>query len=108
MRRKIVIRLALVALAAMTLAPGVLAEEAAVAPKDLYAKKCAMCHGLNGVAKDVGKPSGDFNDPEWQKTHDVASIVKITKAGKNKMPPYAGKLTDEQMQQIAEYIKTLQ
>ena len=65
MKRKIVIGLALVALAAMTLAPGVRAEERAVAPKDLYAKKCAMCHGSNGVAKDVGKPSGDFNDPKW-------------------------------------------
>jgi mono/diheme cytochrome c family protein len=33
----------------------------------LYSKKCAMCHGADGVAKATAKGSANFNDPAWQK-----------------------------------------
>ena len=37
-------------------------------PKDgktLYGKKCASCHGADGVAKASGKGSANFNDPSF-------------------------------------------
>jgi mono/diheme cytochrome c family protein len=33
--------------------------------------------------------------------------VKITKDGKNKMPSYKGKLTDDQLKALAQYIKEI-
>jgi mono/diheme cytochrome c family protein len=81
---------------------------AADAPPDgkaLYAAKCAMCHGADGVAKAAGKGSRNFNDPAYQAT--VEEIATITADGKNKMPKYAGKLTPEEIKAIAEHVKSL-
>jgi len=74
----------------------------------LYKSKCQSCHGPDGKATTIGKKLGarDFQDP------DVASmseedLVKITTAGKNKMPAYKGKLKDDQIKALAKYIKEL-
>ena len=97
-------KIAWIALLALVLVPVALAEGDGQA---LYDKKCAMCHGKDGVAKKMGEGSGNFNDPEWQKANTVESIVKITTEGKDKMPAYKDKLSDEEMKAIAEYILTL-
>lgn len=75
--------------------------------KALYDAKCAMCHGKDGVAKPMAKGSLNFNSEEFQKSMDAAAIAKTATDGKNKMPAYKGKLTDEDIQAIAEYVKTL-
>ena len=80
------------------------------APKEdgqaLYAKKCAMCHGANGVAKSTAKGSANFNDPEWQKKTADDAIAGVITHGKNKMPKN-DKLTPEQVQAIVAYVRTL-
>ena len=75
--------------------------------KKLYDSKCAMCHGKNGVTKKMAEPSANLNDPEWQKGTSMEKIVKLTAEGKGKMKGFEGKLTDKQMELIAEYILTL-
>jgi len=75
--------------------------------KTLYAKKCAMCHGADGVAKSMAKGSANFNDAAFQEKATVEEIVKVTIEGKNKMPKMEGKLTAEQARMTAEYVKTL-
>lgn len=75
--------------------------------KTLYAKKCAMCHGADGVAKSMAKGSANFNDAAFQERATVEEIVKVTTEGKNKMLKFEGKLTAEQLKMIAEYVKTL-
>jgi cytochrome c6 len=80
--------------------------------KALYDSKCAMCHGKDGVAKPMAKGSRNFNDAAFQKEATVASITKIVEdgkaePGKGKMPASKGKLTDEQIKAIAEYVKTI-
>jgi cytochrome c6 len=82
----------------------------AAAPADgkaLYDKKCAMCHGANGVAKPTAKGSSNFNDPEWQKAMTDEAITKITLEGKGTMPKYQGKLTAEEVAKIVAHIRTL-
>ena len=74
--------------------------------KTLYEKKCAMCHGTDGVAKSMGKGSKNFNDPTY--TASVDEIVKVSVEGKGKMPKMEGKLTPDQFKLVAEYVKTLQ
>ncbi len=73
----------------------------------LYDKKCAMCHGKDGVAKKMGEGSANLNDPEWQKTASLESIIEVIAKGKGKMPKSEGKLTDDQIKAVAEYVKTL-
>jgi mono/diheme cytochrome c family protein len=102
-------RLALAFLILTSLTLPAVAEEGA--PKDegqeLYQKKCAMCHGANGVAKPTGKGSANLNDPEWQKATTDEAIAKVTLEGKNKMPKFEGKLTPEQVQAIIDHIRKL-
>ena len=78
---------------------------AAADGKALYDKKCAMCHGADGVPKRMGAGSKAFGDPEFKKSATVESIVKDTHEGKGKMKPV--KLTDEEAKAIADYILAL-
>jgi mono/diheme cytochrome c family protein len=77
---------------------------------DTYKAKCAMCHGADGLgATPAGKAmkAASFKDPAVVKTPDAARIA-IIKSGKNKMPAYAGKLTDVQITAVVAYIRTLE
>jgi mono/diheme cytochrome c family protein len=46
----------------------------------------------------------DFSSPEVKKETD-AELIVITQKGKNRMPGYAGKLTDEQIKAQVDYIR---
>ena len=94
--------IALLSLVALT-APAALA--AAPDGKDLYDKKCAPCHGKDGVAKSTAKGSKNFNDPEWQKSATDAAIEKDIKEGKGKMKPV--KLAPEEIQAVIAHVRTL-
>jgi mono/diheme cytochrome c family protein len=77
---------------------------------DSYKAKCAMCHGTDGLAATpMGKNMKilSFKDPAMIKAPD-AQFIASTKNGKNKMPAYAGKLTDAQIKDVVSYIRTLQ
>jgi cytochrome c6 len=76
---------------------------------DLYKSKCQMCHGADGkgntpVAKTMGVR--DFKSPEVAK-ESAADMIAVTKNGKNKMPAYKDKLTDEQIKDLVTYLRGL-
>jgi mono/diheme cytochrome c family protein len=77
---------------------------------DVYKAKCAMCHG---VAGDGNTPAGkafkapSFSSPDVLKASDD-ELIAITKKGKEKMPAWNGKLTDDQIKDVIAYIHTLQ
>jgi len=77
--------------------------------QDLYDKKCAMCHGKDGVAKAMGKGSANLNDPAWQEKNSAEAIVQVTTDGKKdtKMPGYKDKMTADEIKAVSAYIKTL-
>jgi cytochrome c6 len=75
----------------------------------LYKSKCQACHGADGKGDTVvGKKLGakDFQSPEVAKMSDT-ELFDITKNGKNKMPPYDKKLTDDQIKGLIKYIRSL-
>jgi mono/diheme cytochrome c family protein len=77
---------------------------------EIYKAKCQMCHGADGLgATPAGKSMKaiPFNSPDLVKKSD-ADLIAATKAGKGKMPAYAGKLTDDQIKLTVAYIRTLQ
>lgn len=77
---------------------------------DTYKAKCASCHGADGLAATpVGKAMKvlSFKDPAMIKASD-AQLIASTKDGKGKMPAYAGKLTDAQINDVTAYVRSLQ
>ncbi len=73
----------------------------------VYDKKCAMCHGKHGVAKETASGSASFNDPEWQTQTDLETIIEVVKKGKGKMKGFTGKLSEEEIVAVAKYLKTM-
>ncbi|MBV8206574.1 MAG: cytochrome c [Acidobacteria bacterium] len=77
---------------------------------DLYkSKTCIACHGADGHGDTVmGKKLGahDFHAPEVQGKSDQ-ELVEVTKNGKNKMPAYKDKLTDDQIKELVKYVKDM-
>jgi mono/diheme cytochrome c family protein len=74
---------------------------------DNYKAKCAMCHGADGLAS--GPAGKAMKVPPFNASKlSEAEMIAETKAGKGKMPAFAGKLTDAQIKDVVAYVKTLQ
>ena len=81
------------------------ADEAA----DLYKSKCAMSHGPDGSGKTMMGEKlkvADLRSADVQKK-TVAELTTIITKGKDKMPPYEGKLTKEQVAKVVAFIRDL-
>jgi len=79
------------------------------AAADNYKTKCAMCHGADGKGNTpMGPKIGvrSFTSPVVAKETD-AEWTTITKKGKNHMPGYEGKLTDQQIGDLVKFMRTL-
>ncbi len=75
----------------------------------VFASKCAMCHGQDGAGKTaMGAKMNirDLRSDEVQKQSD-AELAKVIGGGKNKMPAYDGKLSKQQINDVAAYIHSL-
>lgn len=77
---------------------------------DTYQAKCLTCHGAGGLgATPVGKALKivSLKDPSVVKSSN-AELRAIIKDGKEKMPPFSGKLSDAEIDAVVEYIRTLE
>ena len=81
---------------------------------DNYKSKCQMCHGATGIGDTpMGKKLNvnDFHSAEVQKKTDdqLFKAIKegVNSSGKLVMPAYNGKLTDEQIRDLAKYSRDL-
>jgi mono/diheme cytochrome c family protein len=84
----------------------------------VYAKACANCHGPYGLgngrlapamAAYGGRPS-NLTDSEWQHGSSDGEIFIVIRDGVGPdfhMPLFKGKLTDEEMWHVVNYIRTL-
>ena len=78
--------------------------------KEIYEKKCALCHGENGDGKGpvgVGlnpKPT-DFRESHGEKITDGEHFWKIT-MGRGSMPSYERDLTMDERWHVINYINT--
>jgi len=73
---------------------------------DNYKAKCAMCHAADGTAS--GPAGKAMNVPSFKTSKlSEAEMIAETKAGKGKMPAFAGKLTDAQIKDVVTYVKGL-
>jgi mono/diheme cytochrome c family protein len=91
--------------------PVAMSDASTAAGQALYAKTCAACHGKTGLgdgpkAKSLKTPPTDFSKAESQKQTDGEHFYK-TKTGRGDMPKYEGKLSDDDIWNIVNYIRTL-
>jgi mono/diheme cytochrome c family protein len=76
----------------------------------LYTKNCASCHGKSGLGDGVKARAlkdfpGDFSKADFQNQSDGEHFFK-TKTGKGEMPKYEGKLSDDDIWNIVNYMRT--
>jgi len=96
-------------IAVMFLLAASIAAASAQDAASTYKAKCQMCHGADGKgATPMGQKMAvrDFKSPEAAKESD-AEWITITKKGKNKMPAYDGKLTDDQIKDVVKFIRSM-
>ena len=77
----------------------------------LYTKNCASCHGRAGMgdgvkARAIKTFPGDFSKADFQKQSDGDLFYK-TKTGRDEMPKYESKLSDNDIWNIVNYMRTL-
>jgi mono/diheme cytochrome c family protein len=76
----------------------------------LYTKNCASCHGKTGLgdgvkARMLKEFPGDFSGAFYQNQTDGDHFYK-TKTGRGEMPKYEGKLSDDEIWNIVNYMRT--
>lgn len=73
----------------------------------LFGANCSRCHGTDGKGiSSVGTP--DFTNSSMHSTLNTAHIEDTVRRGKNgRMPSFAGKLTDDQIGEIATWVNSL-
>ena len=76
----------------------------------LYNKNCASCHGKAGLgdgvkARALKEFPGDFSKADYQGQSDGDHFYK-TKFGRGEMPKYEGKLSDDDIWNMVNYMRT--
>jgi mono/diheme cytochrome c family protein len=80
------------------------------AGKVLYLKNCASCHGKTGLGDGVKARmlhdfAGDFSSDYYQNQTDGEHFYK-TKTGRGEMPKYESKLSDDDIWNVVNYMRT--
>jgi mono/diheme cytochrome c family protein len=76
----------------------------------LYAKNCASCHGRDGGAKTLKarlNHARKLSDAEWQNRVSDERIFNSILNGKSKMPAYAKKLSEQEIDSLVTYVRGL-
>jgi cytochrome c6 len=82
----------------------------AAAGRRIFERKCASCHNSNGDGKTI--VAGHFRyanllDGVWRSDGSLAAIEKQVRLGHDPMPGFEGKLSDEEIRQVAVYVAAL-
>jgi mono/diheme cytochrome c family protein len=91
--------------------PIAMSDASSQAGQVLYMKTCAACHGKTGLgdgpkAKSLKTVPTNFTKAESQNQADGEHFYK-TKTGRGDMPKYEGKLSDDDIWNVVNYIRTL-
>jgi len=83
---------------------------ALTAGRTIFERKCASCHGLSGDGQTITAsrfPYANLLDGKWRGDGSVASIEEQIRRGRDPMPKFQGKLTDEEIRETAAYVREL-
>ena len=82
----------------------------AEAGRRVFERKCASCHNPNGDGKTITAghfPYANLIDGVWRSDGSLASIERQVRLGHDPMPKFEGKLTGEEIRQVAAYVAAL-
>jgi mono/diheme cytochrome c family protein len=87
-------------------------EESILEGKNVYAKQCKSCHGTKGKgdgpkAAKLEKECGDLSTAEFQSMKD-GEIFWMIEEGKDPMPTFKKKITEDEAWAVVNYIRTLE
>lgn len=88
----------------LMLAMGVAMAGDPVKGRTVYAKRCAGCHGPNGLPQVPGVPNFTMGEGMMKPDHEIMGAIK---KGKTVMPGFEGVLTDEEILDVIAHIRTL-
>ena len=80
----------------------------AAASSATYRTKCAVCHGPDGGGSAAGKSMNvpDLRSEAVQKRPD-AELTQIISDGKGGMPPFKSSLSEAQIHDLVNYVRSL-
>jgi len=89
--------------------PVAMSDASVLAGQTLYNKTCAACHGKTGAgdgpkSKSLKTPMNDLSKAEFQNQTDGEHFYK-TKTGRGEMTKYEGKLSDDDIWNIVNYMR---
>ncbi len=76
----------------------------------VFERKCARCHASSGDGKTpvAGRfPYANLIDGVWRSDGSAEAIERQIRKGRDPMPSFQGKLTDEQIRQAVAYVREL-
>ncbi len=87
------------------------AQDAAKAPAGaaIFAKKCVLCHGADGTGNTpLGKQlaGGESALESGAEAGPMRSCARIVHDGQTNMPPFGDQLTDDEIDQVIQYVRT--
>ena len=80
------------------------------AGRRIYQRKCASCHAASGDGRTIVAghfPYANLIDGKWRSDGSPAAIELQIRDGKDPMPKFEGKLTDEEIRQTVAYVLAL-
>jgi mono/diheme cytochrome c family protein len=83
---------------------------AVAAGRKIFERKCASCHSRRGYGRTIvaGRfPYANLIDGVWRADGSPESIERQIRKGKDPMPKFEGKLTDEEIRQTVAYVVEL-
>lgn len=98
---------ALLALAALAVAPPLAAEDARSENFQTY---CSVCHGEDGKGQtEEGKKKGarDLTNARWQDKVDDGRLIRSVTKGHDKMPSFEKKLSADEIKALVAEVRTL-
>ena len=81
-----------------------------VAGRRVFERKCASCHNVNGDGRTIVAghfPYANLLDGVWRSDGSPAAIERQIRQGRDPMPKFEGKLTDEEIRQTVAYVVAL-
>ena len=87
-----------------------MSEASKAAGQAIYVKTCTPCHGKTGLgdgpkSKSLKTPVNNFTKADFQSQTDGEHFYK-TKFGRGEMTKYEGKLTDDDIWNLVNYMRT--
>lgn len=73
----------------------------------IYQRDCAECHGADAEGKDRAPPLNPAGHAHHHADWELVMIIAEGRGGLGRMPAWKEKLSDQEIQAVVAYIKTL-